>query len=87
LTWQQSLSEVELEEFRGPAVGQLRSVLIKMDTSVPGERMAATRVGKNLGELVSSEGGNDCFLCLFGDVFVLFAQVHHERALDIRRFT
>lgn len=73
-----SLIEVYLEKFRGAPVGQFGGLLVKVDAAVAGKGVAATGIGKHLGEGVAGEGADDGPLRILGDVFVLLAEMNQQ---------
>ena len=67
-----------LEEIRRSAIGELRGVSVEVDAAMSGKGVATTGVGEDFSEFVAGERGNDLSLRVLRDIFVLFAQMHHQ---------
>src|SRR5476651_189090 len=72
-----------LEELRRTAIGELSGFSVEVDAAMSGKGVAATGVGEHFSEFVAGERGNDLSLRVLRDIFVLFAQMHHQGILDI----
>src|SRR5271170_8119441 len=76
---------MKLKKLRGAAVGKPSGVFVEVDAAMSGKGVAAAWVGKNLCEFVPGECGDDLALRFLRDIFVLFAQMHHQGILDVPR--
>src|ERR1700733_2615086 len=77
------LSEMALEEIRRAAVGEPCGVFVEVDAAMSGKSLAAAGGGEVFSEFVAGECGNDLVLRFLRDIFVLFAQMHHQGILDV----